>query len=150
MRRAGGLVARLLARLIQLVLVLATLAILVVMVLGGIVTQRGWPQTSGVIKVAALNNPVTVIRDRYGILQITADDPHDLFLAQGYVHAQERLWQMEVWRHISAGRLSELFGRARSRRTSSSGRWAGEAPRSGIWPRCRPVRGPRSTPTPRA
>ena len=39
-----------------------------------------------------------------------AATPHDLFLAQGYVHAQDRLWQMEVWRHISAGRLSELFG----------------------------------------
>ena len=112
MRRAGGLVARFVARLIQLVLVLATLAIVVVMVLGGIVTQRGWPQTSGVIKVAALNNPVTVIRDRYGILQITADDPHDLFLAQGYVHAQERMWQMEISRRIGAGRLSELFGKS--------------------------------------
>src|SRR5690606_13311937 len=44
--------------------------------------------------------------------RIYADTPHDLFMAQGYVHAQERLWQMEVWRHISAGRLSELFGRS--------------------------------------
>jgi penicillin amidase len=112
MRRAGGLVGRFLARLVQLVLVLATLAIVVVMVLGGIVTQRGWPQTSGVIKVAALNDPVTVIRDRYGILQITADTPHDLFLAQGYVHAQERMWQMEISRRIGAGRLSELFGKS--------------------------------------
>jgi penicillin amidase len=63
-----------------------------------------------VIKVAALHNPVTVVRDRYGILQITADDPHDLFLAQGYAHAQERMWQMEISRRIGAGRLSELFG----------------------------------------
>ena len=41
---------------------------------------------------------------------MAADSTHDLFLAQGYVHAQERMWQMEVWRHISSGRLSELFG----------------------------------------
>ena len=55
-------------------------------------------------------------RDRYGpprrqrIAQIAASTTHDLFLAQGFVHAQERMWQMKVWRHISSGRLAELFG----------------------------------------
>src|SRR6185437_12633702 len=57
-----------------------------------------------------LDKPVRIDRDATGIAQIYADTPHDLFLAQGYVHAQERMWQMEVWRHISAGRLAELFG----------------------------------------
>ena len=42
-----------------------------------------------------------MIRDAAGIAHIEADTSHDLFLAQGYVHAQERMWQMEVWRHIS-------------------------------------------------
>jgi penicillin amidase len=73
-------------------------------------TGRGLPQTSGTIRIEGLHAPVTVIRDQAGIIQIRADDPHDLFLAQGYAHAQERMWQMEVWRHISAGRLAELFG----------------------------------------
>lgn len=92
------------------------LAVLVVAVLVAVVgllaavTGRGLPQTSGTIRMDGLHAPVTVIRDRAGILQIQADDPHDLFLAQGYAHAQERMWQMEVWRHIGAGRLSELFG----------------------------------------
>ena len=110
MRRAGGIVVRLLSRLVQLLLVLVTLAIVVVMVLGAIVTQRGWPQTSGTITVAGMHQPAQVIRDRYGVLQITADDRHDLFMAQGYAHAQERMWQMEISRRIGAGRLSELFG----------------------------------------
>ena len=110
MGRAGGFVVRLLSRLIQLLIVIATLLIVVVMVLGGIVTQRGWPQTSGTITLTGLRQPVEVVRDRYGILQITADDRHDLFMAQGYVHAQERMWQMEISRRIGAGRLSELFG----------------------------------------
>jgi penicillin amidase len=110
MRRAGGLLVGLLARLIQLLLVVVTLALVVVMVLGAIITQRGWPQTTGTITLPGLNHPVTVVRDRYGILQVTADDPHDLFMAQGYVHAQERMWQMEISRRIGAGRLSELFG----------------------------------------
>jgi len=110
MRRAAGLVARVLSRLFQLALVLVTLAIVVVMVLGGITTQRGWPQTSGQITIDGLHSSVTVNRDRYGIIQITADDQHELFMAQGYAHAQERMWQMEISRRIGAGRLSELFG----------------------------------------
>jgi penicillin amidase len=91
----------------------------VVVVLVGVVglvaalTGRGLPQTSGTIRIEGLHAAVTVVRDDAGILQIRADDPHDLFLAQGYVHAQERMWQMEVWRHISAGRLAELFGEGR-------------------------------------
>ena len=55
---------------------------------------------------------MTVQRDSSGIIQITAEDRHDLFLAQGYTHAQERMWQMEISRRIGAGRLSELFGKS--------------------------------------
>lgn len=92
---------------------------LVVVVLGGLlvgagamvwITGRALPQTSGELQVAGLHAPVTVARDAHGIAHITATDPHDLFLAQGFVHAQERMWQMEVWRHIGAGRVAELFG----------------------------------------
>ena len=53
---------------------------------------------------------MTVVRDVAGIAHIRAETAHDLFMAQGFVHAQERMWQMEVWRHISAGRLAEMFG----------------------------------------
>ena len=110
MRRAAGLVARVLSRLFQLALVLVTLAIVVVIVFGGITTQRGWPQTAGRTTIDGLRAPVTVSRDRYGIIQVTADNQHDLFMAQGYAHAQERMWQMEISRRIGAGRLAELFG----------------------------------------
>jgi penicillin G amidase len=108
MRRAG----RIAWALIRLVLVLLLLALLGVIVMGAVTTQRGWPQTTGTITIAGLHRPVTVIRDRAGIIQITATDRHDLFLAQGYVHAQERMWQMEISRRIGAGRLSELFGKS--------------------------------------
>ena len=73
-------------------------------------TVRAHPETSGVVEEPALREPVTVRRDAYGIAHITAATPTDLFYAQGWVHASERMWQMEVWRHISSGRLSELFG----------------------------------------
>ena len=74
------------------------------------VTGRALPQTSGTLTVPGLERPVTVVRDVAGIAHIRAETVHDLFMAQGFVHAQERMWQMEVWRHISAGRLAEMFG----------------------------------------
>lgn len=108
MRTAG----RLVVRLVQLVVLLLVLALIAVVVMGAITTQRGWPQTTGTLTISGLHHPVTVQRDRAGIIQITADDRHDLFLAQGYTHAQERMWQMEISRRIGAGRLSELFGKS--------------------------------------
>ena len=101
---------RILGRLLSLLLVLL---IVVIVATGGLlvwVTHRALPTTSGSLKAAGLTAPVSVSRDASGIINITATTPHDLFLAQGYTHAQERFWQMEVWRHIGAGRLSELFG----------------------------------------
>jgi penicillin G amidase len=103
-------VGRVILALIRIVIVLLILAIVGLIAMGAISTQRGWAQTSGTIKVPGLHNPVTVARDAYGIIQITANDSHDLFEAQGYVHAQDRMWQMEISRRIGAGRLSELFG----------------------------------------
>ena len=94
----GGIVVVIIVALVGVVGLLAS------------VTGRGLPQTTGTIRIPGLHRAVTVVRDDAGIVHIQADDPHDLFLAQGYVHAQERMWQMEVWRHISSGRLSELFG----------------------------------------
>jgi penicillin amidase len=104
-RRVAGLIAKLLV----IVLVIAFVAGTGLVTL---VTIRGLPQTSGTLQAKGLGAPVTVVRDATGIIQITADSPHDLFLAQGYVHAQERMWQMEISRRIGAGRLSELFGKA--------------------------------------
>ena len=93
---------------------IVVIALVVVATAGGsliaVLTARGLPTTHGTLAIAGLDDAVRVTRDANGIAWIEADSAHDLFLAQGYVHAQERMWQMEVWRHISAGRLSELFG----------------------------------------
>jgi len=72
--------------------------------------HRSFPQLSGNLKVAGLTAPVDVYRDEYGVPQIFADNTADLFFAQGYVSAQDRFWEMDFRRHITAGRLSELFG----------------------------------------
>jgi penicillin amidase len=74
------------------------------------VAPRSFPQTDGTLQMGELNAQVDVYRDQAGIAHIYAATPHDLFFAQGYVHAQERFWQMDAWRHIGSGTLSEMFG----------------------------------------
>jgi penicillin amidase len=93
-----------------IIAIVVAAALVGALTLVAVVTSRGLPRTSGTLHIPSLHAPATVSRDENGIIQITAEDSHDLFLAQGYAHAQERMWQMEVWRHISSGRLSELFG----------------------------------------
>ena len=72
--------------------------------------HQSWPQTNGTLEIAGLEQPVEVLRDRNGVPHLYASTAHDLFLAQGYIHAQDRFWQMDFWRHIGSGRLAELFG----------------------------------------
>src|SRR5918993_4613329 len=62
------------------------------------------------VALPRLRADVEVVRDEHGIPQIYADTAQDLFRAQGYVHAQDRFWEMDFRRHVTAGRLSELFG----------------------------------------
>jgi len=72
--------------------------------------KRRQPTTSGTLKLPGLSAPVEVLRDRWGVPHIYAKTEHDAFMAQGYVHAQDRLWQMELNRRTANGRLSEVFG----------------------------------------
>ena len=72
--------------------------------------RRPLPKTRGKLRLPGLHEPVEVITDRYGVPHIYAHNEDDLFFAQGYIHAQERLWQMELNRRIASGRLSEIFG----------------------------------------
>jgi len=74
--------------------------------------KRPLAQTTGEIDLAGLHGRVEVLRDRWGVPHIYAQDEHDLFFAQGFVHAQDRLWQMEFQRRLVAGRLSEVVGEA--------------------------------------
>lgn len=95
-----------------LVILLSVLLILAVIGAGlGVITvRRSFPVVDGNLQVAGLVAPVDIYRDAAGIPQINAANQHDLFFAQGFVHAQDRFWQMDFWRHLSAGRLAEMFG----------------------------------------
>ena len=99
-------------RFLNRLVVILLLILLAVGVLAVQLVRSSYPTTSGEVRIPGLRQPVDVFRDSYGIPHIYASNNHDLFLAQGFVHAQDRFWQMDFWRHIGSGRLSELFGKS--------------------------------------
>src|SRR3954462_1853896 len=70
------------------------------------------PALDGTIQLAGLDGPVDVVRDNLGIPHVKASTVHDAFFAQGYVHAQDRLWHMEYDRRRAMGRWAECVGSA--------------------------------------
>lgn len=72
--------------------------------------QRHQAQIDGQIQVPGLQEEVEVRRDEWGIAHIYAENMEDLFFAQGFIQAQDRLWQIEMWRRAAEGRLSEILG----------------------------------------
>lgn len=72
--------------------------------------ERALAQIDGEIALAGLREPVEIIRDTWGIPHIYARNQHDLFFAQGFVAAQDRLWQLDMWRRAAEGKLSEVLG----------------------------------------
>jgi penicillin G amidase len=76
------------------------------------VAPKSFPKIEGEIQLEGLNAPVDIYRDKMGIPHIYATTAHDLFFAQGYVHAQERFWQMDFYRHVGEGRTAEMFGKS--------------------------------------
>lgn len=94
-----------------LLTVIVVIVLVVAAVAGGgfaFLTRRAFPQTDGTVQVSGVKTPVKVVRDTNGMPHIYANNVHDLFFAQGYVQAQDRLWQMEINRRGIAGRTSEL------------------------------------------
>ncbi len=88
---------------LALLLVLGLLAVVVLV-------RRPLPQTDGALTVPGLGGEVEVFRDAQGVPQVYADDASDLFFAQGFVQAQDRFYEMDVRRLVTAGRLAELVG----------------------------------------
>jgi penicillin G amidase len=97
---------------------LRLLAVILLLVVLALISGGGWlyhaaraslPQLDGKLTVSGLSAPVKVVRDKHGVPHITAANLADLFFAQGYVTAQDRLWQMDMSRRSAAGELSEIL-----------------------------------------
>ncbi|TDW91146.1 penicillin amidase [Kribbella sp. VKM Ac-2566] len=101
-------------RLLRVVVISGIALATVLLVIAGtvvFVVRHSFPTYDGTIELDGLDAEVSVVRDTNGIPQIYADTPADLFAAQGYVHAQDRFFEMDFRRHVTSGRLSELFGK---------------------------------------
>ena len=96
--------------------VLAALAVLLVALAGVVVVayhlifRRPLPRTSGELVIAGLDGAVEITRDARGVPHVVATTRRDAWLAVGFLHGQDRLWQMEIQRRLAAGRLSEVIG----------------------------------------
>jgi penicillin G amidase len=74
--------------------------------------RRPLPRTSGDLRVEGIERPIEIARDRWGVPHIRAETGHDLWFGQGFCQGQDRLWQVDLYRRIGAGRLAEIGGRA--------------------------------------
>src|SRR3954468_23921695 len=100
-------------RRVVLNVILGVLLLLAVVAAGGYVyLRRSLPQIDGAVTVAGQSAPIEIIRDADAIPHIIAGNKLDALFGLGYVHAQDRLWQMEFQRRMGHGRLSEVFGAA--------------------------------------
>ncbi len=100
-------------RILQWIGGLAALVVLAAVIAADVaysVLRNTVASPSGALAIAGLSAPVEVVRDREGVPHVFASTPDDLFCALGFLHAQERLWQMELTRRAGQGRLSEIFG----------------------------------------
>lgn len=88
------------------------LLLLIILIGATLYLNRSLPKISGEISLKGLSEPVTVVRDEMGVPHIRAANEHDLYLAQGYIQAQDRLFQMDLSRRQASGRLSEVVGEA--------------------------------------
>lgn len=90
--------------------------VLLILVLGGsgawIYLRTSLPKTNGSVSLIGIDGQVEIVRDPNGVPHIFASTDHDAYFALGYVHAQDRIWQMEFQRRTGAGRLSEILGEA--------------------------------------
>ncbi len=116
-----------------LIIILAIVGVLALVLAGAFLFLRSSAATAtgGALEVAGLQSTVTVQRDENGVPHIYADNAHDLFFAQGYVQAQDRLFQMDFQRRVGTGTLSEVLGEATLEtdqflRTLGTGRAAAE------------------------
>jgi len=85
----------------------------VIIILGlifNILSKQSFYPTSGEIAVSGLKSQVKIYFDDFGVPHIISQNQDDAYFTQGYLHAQDRLWQMDLTRRVAEGRLSEVFG----------------------------------------
>lgn len=98
-------------RFIGIILPLLGAIMLGVLIASALYLRRVRPDWAGAVELDGLQRPVEVWRDSLAVPHVWAENAEDLFFAQGFLHAQDRLWQMELFRRVAQGRLSEVLGK---------------------------------------
>ncbi|MDX9772425.1 MAG: penicillin acylase family protein [Bacteroidales bacterium] len=96
---------------LQVIAVVLVVALIAGVIIVSSLRKSGLPELNGEMTLSGLTADAKVIRDERGVPHIYADNEHDLYFMTGYITAQERLWQMDMVRHATQGRLSEMFKR---------------------------------------
>ena len=96
---------------ISLIFAFSALLLCTITSIGFLWLRTSLPVTDGFIEVDGLTSPVSITRDVYGIPHIKGESENHVYFGLGFVHAQDRMWQMETARRAGAGRLSEIFGK---------------------------------------
>lgn len=97
-------------RWLRLLLLVLVCLFLLGALAGIFVVRASFPRTQGVLVLEGLRAPVDVYRSGHGVPTIIASNEYDLFFTQGYVHAQDRFYQMDFFRHVGTGTTAEMFG----------------------------------------
>jgi penicillin G amidase len=97
--------------MLKKILKILLFVIVIIAIILWIFVQKNKPVYHGNLELSSIQEEVDIYFDEVGVPHIYAQNQHDAFIALGYVHAQDRLWQMELIRRIAAGRLSEIFGK---------------------------------------
>lgn len=93
------------------ILSLIVVALIASLIMISSISRSALPKVKGELVLQGLNDDVTIYRDERGMPHIYAGNEHDVYMATGYIMAQERLWQMDLIRRATTGRLSEIFGK---------------------------------------
>jgi len=101
---------KILKRLALVLLGLLAVAVIVALLYVRGLSSKGLPDYNAEVVLEGMSSQVTVYRDGHGVPHIYAENEADLYRATGYVMAQDRLWQMDLFRRVTTGRLSEIFG----------------------------------------
>ena len=101
---------KILKRIAVIFIILVIIIITVSLIITSRISRRGLPDYNEKLVLDGLESTVNVYRDEYGTPHIYAGSEHDLYLVTGYLMAQDRMWQMDLLRRVTLGRLSEIFG----------------------------------------
>ena len=102
---------KILKRVLLVLLVLIIIACVVFFIFIRNISRESLPDYNQDIKLSGLSSEVIVYRDKYAVPHVYAKNENDLYMAVGYILAQDRLWQMDLIRRITLGRISEIFGK---------------------------------------